>query len=288
MDQKLPFLNELANPFQSPNNFFTVSKKETNCYCPDQKECRVTLKVAKDSLGYICFTVTCNGKQTQHMVDISKATTKEELYEIIYAAATTMIPEGGFGGKFNDNAGQAIEVTEEGLEYAICINTDINITGHKEVGETEVSTMPTLDCEVVLMCKFQFAVEADGTATHEMNDSEGNSVVLGPYTAGTTTEQDVVTEVEAALGTLGTDYGNVSAKEGEGAFIVTVETSAKGEEIVIDGAQAQNCGCEKKWATPKENIFLPLRSAYKKAKTYGGKGGFKNLKASTIVNKANS
>jgi len=202
--------------------------------------------------------------------------------------ATTMIPEGGFGGKFNGEAGQAIEVLEEGLEYAICFNTDINIIGHQGLAETEVSTEATTDCDILLMCKFQFPLEADGTVTHDMTDSEGNSVTVGPYTAGTTTEQDVVDEVEAALGTLGTDYGTVSATEGEGAFIVTVETSAKGEEIVIDGTEAQNCGCEKQWATPKANVFLPLRAGYKNAKTYGGVGGFKKLKASTILNKLKS
>lgn len=266
-------IRELTNPFQSPNNFMKISKAEAGCCGPEQKVCRNVLEVS--TLGFLIFCVICGdtGKELTHEVDLTSAKDADQLATLLLQAATTMIPEGGLGGKISGSE-DCVEVTATETGYKICLDTDINIKGHRTAEEP--ANVPTTEvtklCEKIKVCKVQFLVEK-GETEYTLSDAEGNEVVLGAYATGETLAADIETGLEG----LGVVFETVTSEESSDgtSCIVTVE-STEVENILLNGATGADCGCEEKWANPEDGtVYKKLSVALKSSKSYGGKGKIK-------------
>lgn len=262
---------QVTNPFQSPANFVKLTNANTNCCEGKSAQCRNAFQTEYGKLGQIQFTVNCRGKEESYSVDVSSATNQQELIDLICEKACTMIPEGGFGGTIGKGS-TPVEVLEDGTDITVCIDTDINITGHLDsdgvVGEIE----KTCTKKTVYKVQHTFVKDAAAASVLEYN---GNSVNLGPYPAGSTALQaDLVT----ALGVLGLT-GDVVVTESEDGTkcFADITSEATASELTLDGEAAQPCAVLEVWDTPKEDLFAPMIAKAKADKKFGPVGQIQNF-----------
>jgi len=270
--------NVLANPYQTPGNFFKLKKKDPGCCGENEKECRNVFKgVQLTLLGLILFCVVCydTKKETPHEIDLGGATDAAGLKDLIVSKMQQMIPEGG-AGTVSDNPDSCVEVTDNGDGTVdIAIDTDLNIKAFK--GTDDVEIVPEKICDKVKVCKVQFMVEK-GEATYDISDADGNIVTVGPFADGST----VAADFEAAIGGLGISFESVTSEESADALscIVTVE-STEVEKILLNGSPGVDCGCVEQWPNDEGDEIKELSIALFADSKFGGKGKL-NAKASDI------
>lgn len=250
-------IKQLSNPFQSPNNILKVTNQDGFC-CGTYPLCRSAFRTTLAQLGQIGFTVKCRGKQEEYFVDISSATTVEELETLLREKVSTMIPEGGFGATISGS--DCIEVAVDGTDIVVCLDGDLQLTGHTQVNGTVNEINKQCEKVTVFTNRGVAAVSTDLAIAY----NGSTATITGQAAADVATFQ---TDIEAFLGAQGLTNVTVSVSVSDdgSVFVVDITSPAQSAEITFDGAVLEQCAVDCEWVGDKLTL-APFTKAKKPTK----------------------